>query len=239
LRLNINLATKPYQDVRRVLLQWGGLVLLLALCTGGLLWMAVTNWKQSREVNAKIAGLNSEIAALDRQHGEALALVQLPQNRPVLDDSKFLNGLIARKSFSWTRVFMQLEEIMPPKLHVVSIQPSLSPKTDTVEVHMSVAGTSRDAAVELVKRLEQSPSFRNARIEEESSLKTQKESTDTVQFHLMAVYVPLPAPAATTAESNKAAADGKAAGSKPAESKTAAGTKPAGTKVAEAKGGTQ
>jgi type IV pilus assembly protein PilN len=244
LRLNINLATKPYQDVRRVLLQWGGLVLLLALCTGGLLWMAFTNWKQSREVNAKIAGLNSEIAALDRQHGEALALVQLPQNRPVLDDSKFLNGLIARKSFSWTRVFMQLEEIMPPKLHVVSIQPSLSPKTDTVEVHMSVAGTSRDAAVELVKRLEQSPSFRDARIEEESSIKQQKESTDTVQFHLTAVYVPLPAPAATTAESNKEAAPtGKAAGSKPAESKAAkskaAGTKPAGTKVADAKGGTQ
>jgi type IV pilus assembly protein PilN len=242
LRLNINLATKPYQDVRRVLLQWGGLVLLLALCTGGLLWMAFTNWQQSREVNAKIAGLNSEIAALDRQHEQALALVQLAQNRPVLDDSKFLNGLIARKSFSWTRVFMQLEEIMPPKLHVVSIQPSLSPKTDTVEVHMSVAGTSRDAAVELVKRLEQSPSFRNARIEEESALKL-KESTDTVQFHLMAVYVPLPAPAATTAESNKAAADGKAAGPKPAESKTAkskaAGTKPAGTKVAEAKAGTQ
>ena len=241
LRLNINLATKPYQDVRRVLLQWGGLVLLLALCTAGLLWMAVTNWRESREVNAKIAGLNSEIAALDRQHEAALALVQLPQNRPVLDDSKFLNGLIARKSFSWTRVFMQLEEIMPPKLHVVSIQPALSPKTDTVEVHMSVAGTSRDAAVELVKRLEQSPSFRDARIEEESSLKLAKESSDTVQFHLTAIYVPRPAPAAGTAESQKPVAkspEGKPAATKPAASKAAA-SKAAGTSVAQAKGGPQ
>ena len=92
--------------------------------------------------------------------------------RPVVDDSKFLNGLIARKSFSWTRVFMQLEQIMPPKLHVVSISPALHPKTNTVEVHMTVAGTSRDAAVELVKRLEQSPSFRDARIEEESAAET-------------------------------------------------------------------
>ena len=161
-----------------------------------LLWTAVSNWRQSREVNAKIAALNSEIAALDRQHDEALAMVQLPQNRPVVDDSKFLNGLIARKSFSWTRVFMQLEQIMPPKLHVVSISPELQPKTNTVEVHLTVAGTSRDAAVELVKRLEQSPSFRNARIEEESAVKLQKESTDTVQFHLTAVYVPQPVPAA-------------------------------------------
>jgi hypothetical protein len=176
-------------------MQWGGLVLLLAACTAGLLWLAVTNWRESREVSAKIAGLNSEIAALDRQHEEALTLVRLPQNLPVEDDAKFLNGLIARKSFSWTRVFMQLEEIVPPKLHVVSIEPELYPKTYTVEVHMTVAGTSRDAAVELVKRLEQSPSFRDARIVEESALKL-KESEDTVRFHLTAVYVPQSTPAA-------------------------------------------
>ena len=242
MRLNINLATKPYQDVRRVLLQWGGLVLLLALCTAGLLWMALNNWRESREVNAKIAGLNSEIAALDRQHAEALALVQLPQNRPVLEDSKFLNGLIARKSFSWTRVFMQLEQIMPSGLHVVSIQPSLSPKTDTVEVHMSVAGTSRDAAVELVKRLEQSPSFRDARIEEESAIKPQKGITDTVQFHLMAVYVPQPAPAG---DAKKAATKPDAARLETTQAKAAetpagktTGIKVTGASIAQAKGGT-
>jgi type IV pilus assembly protein PilN len=261
--LNINLATKPYQDVRRVLRQWGGLALLLALCTGWLLWTAYTNWHQSREVNAKIAVLNSEIAALDHQHDQALAMVQLPANRPVLDDSKFLNGLIARKAFSWTRVFMQLEQIMPPRLHVVSIQPSLSPKNDTVEVHMSVAGTSRDAAVELVKRLEQSPSFRNARIEEESAVnpesagkqpntgKQPKQNPDTVQFHLTAVYVPQPIPnAATVAVSSQpvARAPGRAAeftasGAKPsgtqAFSNKAAPTQAAETRIARAAGGPQ
>ena len=174
MRLNINLATKPYLDVRRVLLQWGGLVLLLAVCTVALVWTGGFELAGIARVNAKIAALNSEIAALDRQHDEALTLLQLPQNSPVVENSKFLNGLIARKSFSWTRVFMQLEEIMPPKLHVVSISPELQPKTNTVEVHLTVAGTSRDAAVELVKRLEQSPSFRDARIVEESASSTKR-----------------------------------------------------------------
>ncbi len=68
MRLNINLATKPYQDVRRFLLQWGGLVLLLAVCTVALVWTAVSTWRQSRDVNAKISALKSEIAVLDRQH---------------------------------------------------------------------------------------------------------------------------------------------------------------------------
>ena len=188
MRLNINLATKPYLDVRRVLMQWGSLVLLLAVCTAGLAWKAVANWREASEVNAKINQLRSEIAELDREHQQALLLLQQPQNVPVLNTLKFLNGLIARKSFSWTRVFMQLEQIMPPRLHVVSISPELQ-ATNTVEVHLTVAGTSRDAAVELVKRLEQSPSFRDARIVEESSIQG-TGSPDTVQFHVVAVYVP-------------------------------------------------
>jgi type IV pilus assembly protein PilN len=194
-RLNINLATKPYQDVRRVLLHWGGLVLLLAVCTVALAWTAVSVWRESRNVNAKITGLESEIAALDKERNKAVEELKLPQNSSVVDDSKFLNGLIARKSFSWTRVFMQLEEIMPPRLHVVSILPELQPKTNTVEVHLTVAGTSRDAAVELVKRLERSPNFREAIISEESEAH-EKDSTDTVRFRLNAIYVPQATPAA-------------------------------------------
>jgi type IV pilus assembly protein PilN len=196
-RLKINLATKPYLDVRLILLQWGGPVLLLALCTMGLLWMAVSTWRESRDVSAKIASLESEIAGLDRQHAEALALLRLPQNSSVVETSKFINGLIARKSFSWTRVFMQLEEIMPPKLHVVSISPELQPKTNTVEVHLTVAGTSRQAAVELVKRLEQSRSFRDARITEESEAHD-KSNLDTVTFQVTALYVPEAAPLVQT-----------------------------------------
>jgi type IV pilus assembly protein PilN len=203
-RLNINLATKPYQDIRRVLTQWGGPVLLLALCTVALVWVAVSTWRESRDVNSKIALLQSEIATLDRQHDEALTILRLPQNSSVVDVSKFLNGLIARKSFSWTRVFMQLEEIMPPKLHVVSITPELQPKTNTVEVHLTVAGTSRDAAVELVKRLEQSPSFRNARITEEDQ-GLSKDSQDTVKFQVTALYVPKTAPSTQLVPTTKTA----------------------------------
>jgi type IV pilus assembly protein PilN len=206
-RLNINLATKPYQDVRRVLMQWGGLVLLLAVCTVALVWTAVSSWRESREVNTKIAALQSEIAALDRQRAEALTVLRLPQNTSVVDTSKFLNGLIARKSFSWTHVFMQLEEIMPPKLRVVSMSPELQPKTNTMEVHLTVAGTSRDAAVELVKRLEKSPSFREARISEERALPLSKDSTDTVQFLLTAVYVPRAIPVASTQTAENKAKD--------------------------------
>lgn len=204
-RLNINLATKPYQDVRRVLAQWGGLVLLFAFCTVALSWTAVSSWRESRDVNTKISALQSDIAGLDRQRAEAIAVLRSPQNAPVVETSKFLNGLIARKSFSWTRVFMQLEQIMPPGLRVVTISPELQPKTNTVEVHLTVAGSSRLAALDLVKRLEQSPSFRYARITEEIE-SHEKGDTDPVKFRLSALYVPGATPVAeSTAAETKVA----------------------------------
>jgi hypothetical protein len=102
---------------------------------------------------------------------------------------------------------MQLEQIMPPRLHVVSVSPTLQTSTNTMEVHMQVAGTSREAAVELVKRLEQSPSFRSARISEEREA-PRMETADTVEFELTAVYVPTTAAEAVKAETKVAKAGG-------------------------------
>ena len=47
-----------------------------------------------------------------------------PENRNTRDESQFLNELIERKSFSWTRVLENLEKVMPPRVHLVSISPA-------------------------------------------------------------------------------------------------------------------
>lgn len=177
MRLNINLATKPYQDVRHILLQWGWLVVLLAFCTCTLVGTAISRWREAHEISQKIETVRSEITDLDRRQTAAQAILTNGENRSTVEAARFLNGLIARKSFSWTRVFMQLEQILPPHLHVVAITPQLQTETNTVEVRLRVGGNSRDAAVELVKRLEQSTSFRNPRIVEENMLTAEDSDT--------------------------------------------------------------
>jgi len=189
-QLNINLASKPFLDVRSVLLRWGGWVLLLAVCTVLLVVAALSGWRQTRAVDAKVAQVQSEVDALDAERREAQQVLDAPANNMVVERSKFFNGMIARKTFSWTRVFMQMEKIMPAHLHITSIAPELHPADNSVTVHLTVAGTSRDAAVELVKRLEQSPAFRDARIVEEAETRD-KDSDDTVRFQLTATYVPI------------------------------------------------
>ena len=71
--------------------------------------------------------------------------------------------MFARKALSWTRVFTEMEKIVPPNLHVVSMKPEYT-KTNDLMLRVVVATDSRDRAVELVRRMEKSNHFRQAQV---------------------------------------------------------------------------
>ncbi len=53
MRLNINLATRPYRDVRQFLRTWGTGTVLLALLTVGLCWYTFYAWHQTRNARGR------------------------------------------------------------------------------------------------------------------------------------------------------------------------------------------
>jgi type IV pilus assembly protein PilN len=187
MRLDINLATRPYEDAHRFYVRWGAMLAGMAVLTLLLAAFAFSSWKQGREVSRRIQQADQQIASLQRDKQQAEAVLERPGNREVRDRSAFLNTLIARKAFSWTQVFAELEKMMPPRLHVVSITPDLS-ADNRLEVHLRVAAESRDTAVELVRRMEQSPHFRLPEIREETA-ETQSPAGG-VQFEIVAQYAP-------------------------------------------------
>ena len=187
MRLDINLATRPYRDLRQFLMTWGTGAAALALLTIALSAYAIYGWHSSRTTREQSSQLRSEVDKLDRERAEAIGLLNQPQNREVVSQAAFLNELIVRRSFSWTRLFMELERIMPARLRVLSITPALN-KQSQIEIHMQVGGDSRQPALELVKRLEDSTSFRQAELKSESF--GNLSSGDRVQFDIASIYVP-------------------------------------------------
>ncbi len=95
-----------------------------------------------------------------------------------------MNGLIQRKAFSWTRVFEDLEQVMPSNLHVVSLRPELD-EQGQVELNMKVVGDTREAAVELVHRMESSKHFQGAQLVQEN-----QEAQAGVGATVLSIYVP-------------------------------------------------
>src|ERR1700685_1971423 len=114
MRLDINLATRPYEDAREFWTRWGWGVGLLAVLTVFLLGGTVKASTEAGRDRQDIARIEPEIAERDSERAKAQAFLDLASNRSTRDQSQFLNGLIQRKAFSWTRVFEDLEQVMPP-----------------------------------------------------------------------------------------------------------------------------
>ena len=213
MRLNINLASQPYEAARFYRRRVGALVLALAVLTALLAGYIVYQRAQSRGINQQLAQVRGEIKGLDFEDAQARALLNKPANRDIADQSEFLNQLFARKALSWTRVFTEMEKMMPPNLHVVSMKPEYT-KTNDLMLRVVVATDSRDRAVELVRRMEKSSHFRQAQVMAEavtSNTSDQTAGPGNIQFDIAAIYVP-------TAQDNDSTADeGKPDEGKPSE----------------------
>jgi type IV pilus assembly protein PilN len=147
----------------------------------------VLGWLNASKDRETMRQYEAQIAKLDEEKSSAQAMLNMPQNSSTRDRSAFLNDLFQRKSFSWTKVFEDLERVMPARLHVVSIQPEMTPD-NRLEIKLVVAGDSRDHALELVRKMEGSQRFQRTQIDEERSQVTQGQ--DAVEFNISALYVP-------------------------------------------------
>jgi hypothetical protein len=189
MRVEINLASRPYEDAQRFWLSWGPGVGLLGIVTLLLLLWTFFNWRDARMDRQQIHRLEKQIAECNREHDNAQALLNRPENRSIRDRSQFLNELITRKAFSWTRAFEDLEQVMPRHLHLVSIQPQML-EDNQLAIKMIVGGDSRNEALQLVRRLEDSQHFKATEILQDTLVAQTTRSSDTVRFDIRALYTP-------------------------------------------------
>ena len=166
MRVDINLASQPYQDAKQFWLRWGGALVALGLLTLILVYSALTGWISASKDRELIRQREAQIAARTQEKSQAEALLNRPEHRSTRDRSQYLNDLFQRKAFSWTKVFEDLERVMPPRLHVVSIRPEMGSEAE-LNIKLVVAGESRDRALDLVRKMEASQRFQQTRIDQE------------------------------------------------------------------------
>ena len=217
MKLSINLATRPFVEMRplfaRLRLAMGALALLVVGLGFGLHVLNTRAAVATQEMNT----LKAQTLAYEQERAANEARMKQPQNMGVLERSQFLNALFARKSFSWTAVMMDLEHVLPPGVQVTSIEPVISKEGD-VSIRLRVTG-DRDRAIQLVRNLETSQRFVGPRLGGESSLTAEKAKAlgqnggvrtvssvtmepigNGVEFEIFSGYNPLPTPALRRAE---------------------------------------
>jgi type IV pilus assembly protein PilN len=200
MRISVNLATRPFVELRPFFLRLR--VIMAALAVVAVALLIVNHALAVKLARAKddMARTHNAIVATEQQKNAAERRMRQPVNAAVLERAHFLNALFLRKSFSWTAVMMDLETVLPVGVQVTAIEPQVTPEGD-VAIRLRVSG-DRDRAVELVRNLERSRRFLHPRLMGESSQQkdnargTAMENPGTpagVEFDILAEYNPLPA----------------------------------------------
>lgn len=200
MRFKINLASQPYENARRFFLQWGIVLAALFIVSGLVVFASARSWRISHSLSRSISEERGRLDKLNAQEKADLEILNKEQNRDVRERSQAINTIILRKEVSWTRIFSDLEKILPSRLHVTSITPVLT-QSDQIEIRMQVGGDSREKAIEFLQNMEKAADFRATRLTFETA--AQKGSTgDPYSFEFIALYIPAAAAAISEAEKN-------------------------------------
>jgi type IV pilus assembly protein PilN len=202
MRISVNLATRPFVELRPLFARLRLAMLALAVVAVGLgFWLHALNGR-AQVARAQMDALKAKTQQFQHERQVNEARMRQPQNMAVLERSQFLNDLFARKSFSWTAVMMDLEKVLPVGVQVTSIEPVIT-KDGDVNIRLRVSG-DRERAVQLVRNLETSQRFVAPRLANEAAQKQQQQGNrnalqaampGAVEFDILSGYNPLPAAA--------------------------------------------
>jgi type IV pilus assembly protein PilN len=158
MRYPINLASEPFRRNRAMIVASSVLAGLLVLTLGLLVLLIVNERDQKRDVREATAQAEAQLARLATEQSTIEASMRKAENADVLERSVFLNTLIARKGVSWTKLFGDLESVMPHNVRLVAIRPQTDPKNN-IQLEMTVGAQSVEPVVDLLKKMEGSGIF--------------------------------------------------------------------------------
>lgn len=196
--LDLNLASRPFKNDT---LPWVGFSLAVVLV------VAMTSWNlqeflysssRRAELEEKIAGIEGRMSSLETRERNALRAIDDFDLASIKLQTGKANEVIRWKSFSWTRLFNQLQRIQPNDVQMSTINPVFSINTRRVEarelndlerVPVSVEGTAKrlEDFLDLERALISDPHF--DRVEPESTV-IDDVTRETV-FRLRFTYDPL------------------------------------------------
>jgi type IV pilus assembly protein PilN len=209
MRISVNLANRPFIELRPLFARLRLAMAVLALLAIGLGFALHSLNAKAAVARARMDALKAETYKYQHERQVNEARMRQPQNMAVLERSQFLNAVFAWKSFSWTAVMMDLEKVLPTGVQVTSIEPVISKEGD-VNIRLRVSG-DRERAVLLVRNLEKSQRFLSPRLSSEQA-QTQEGNRGVnapvtmpgaVQFEILSGYNPLPAKAVTEVSAAK------------------------------------
>lgn len=159
MKIPINLASDPFRRDRPILIATGVVAALLAVLLGSLVYLIAAERARLGDTRARVNRLNQELAAISAEQARLDATLRQPANASILERSLLLNTLVERKSVSWTKIFADLEAVMPPNVRLIQVRlPQINSRNEVL-LDMVVGSQSPEPVITFLKQLQASPRF--------------------------------------------------------------------------------
>jgi type IV pilus assembly protein PilN len=158
MRIPINLASEPFRKDRPIFVASVAVSVLLCGLLAVLISLSMAERNRAAQSRAEMEKVDAELRRLTTQQTQLEAFLRKPENADVLEKSQFINMLLIRKGVSWTKIFQDLETVMPHNVRLVNVRPQLNGPNDLI-LDMTVAAQSAEPVVSLLNNLQKSPLF--------------------------------------------------------------------------------
>jgi type IV pilus assembly protein PilN len=182
MRIPINLASQPFRRDRAMLVASIAVSLLLAGTLSVLISLAKADNRQLVDVRREVNHLNGQVRRVTAEQTQLDSVLRRPQNAEAVERSVFLNALLKRKGISWTRIFADLEKVVPYNVRIIQIRPSVNAQ-DQVSLDMLVGADTGPPVIEFFKALQ------NDRLFSYSEVKILQPPTEADKFFKCRVSV--------------------------------------------------
>jgi Fimbrial assembly protein (PilN) len=154
---DLNLSTQPFPAYRLVNIAIAAAFVVLAVLS---VWQASGFVKYSnlaRSIRTQEQESRVEATALGKRVAELESHLDRPESAAKLNEIGFLNHLILRKDFSWTKLIAVLEDLVPENVHLTNLTPKL--EDGNVTLRLGVRAKSIADVTVFLKKMEESPLF--------------------------------------------------------------------------------
>jgi Tfp pilus assembly protein PilN len=159
LRIPINLSTEPFRRDRPVLVASSAVAVVLTLLLGVLVYLIMADRARVKDTRVAVARLDLEVRKISLEQAKLEGTLRQPANAEVLQRSYLLNTLIQHKSISWTRIFSDLESVMPADVRIISVRlPQVTSQSEVV-LDVQVGAKEPGPIIVFMSRLIKSPLF--------------------------------------------------------------------------------
>jgi Tfp pilus assembly protein PilN len=161
MNIPVNLASQQFRRDRPLMIGSAVAGVLLLALLGMLISLNVGEQGRLKSTQAEIDVLNRKLRSVAAEQAKLDAVLRKPENAQVLDYSVLINSLLYRKGISWTRIFADLEKVMPYNVRLISIRPAVSAQNQIV-LEMHVGAERTESLLQFLKKLESSELFTHA-----------------------------------------------------------------------------